>query len=177
MALKGPSHGKRCQGNNTKLQSINVPHKANCCYHSSHCRLKKKKKKKSTSLIPCGKFGWPYLGKATTAARAALPIPNSACGIFVCPNKRYGCQCLGSLTCAQMLVHAIAHEGCTDTVGESALKVDSGRKIPCRTGESNLPQRRAGSKICQLSYIPTKNACSWCGCNVFIEALRMVVHG
>ena len=26
--------------------------------------------------------------------------------------------------------------GCTDTVRESALKVDSGRKIPCRTGES-----------------------------------------
>ena len=41
-----------------------------------------------TSFIPCGKFGLPYLGKATTAAaRAALPIPNSACGIFVCPNK------------------------------------------------------------------------------------------
>ena len=29
-------------------------------------------------------------------------------------------------------------------VTESALKVDSGRKIPCRTWESNLPQRRAG---------------------------------
>ena len=53
-----------------------------------------------------------------------------------------------------MLKHAIAHEGCTDTVGESALKVDSGRKIPCRTGESNLPQRRAGSTL--LSYIPAK---------------------
>ena len=25
--------------------------------------------------------------------------------------------------------------GCTDTVRESALKVDSGRKIPCHTGE------------------------------------------
>ena len=29
--------------------------------------------------------------------------------------------------------------GCTDTVRESAPKVDSGRKIPCLTGESNLP--------------------------------------
>ena len=28
--------------------------------------------------------------------------------------------------------------GCTDTVRESALKVDSGSKISCRTGESNL---------------------------------------
>ena len=53
-----------------------------------------------------------------------------------------------------MLKHAIALEGCTDTVGESGLKVDSGRKIPCRTGESNQPQRRAGPTLCQLSYIP-----------------------
>ena len=45
--------------------------------------------------------------------------------------------------------------GCTDTERESALKVDSGRKIPCRTEESNLPQRRAGPTLYQLSYIPT----------------------
>ena len=31
-----------------------------------------------------------------------------------------------------MLMHAIAHGGCTDTVRQSALEVDSGRKIPCR---------------------------------------------
>ena len=48
-----------------------------------------------------------------------------------------------------------AHEGCTNTMRKSALKVDSGRKIPCRTGESNLPQRRAGPTLYQLSYIPT----------------------
>ena len=30
-------------------------------------------------------------------------------------------------------MHAIAHRGCTDTVRESALKADSGRKIPCRS--------------------------------------------
>ena len=45
--------------------------------------------------------------------------------------------------------------GCTDTVRVSVLKVDSGRKIPCRTEESNLPQRRAGPTLYQLSYIPT----------------------
>ena len=50
-------------------------------------------------------------------------------------------------------MHAITHEGCTDTVRDSAPKVDSGRKIPCRTGESNLPQRRAGSTLYRLSYI------------------------
>ena len=44
----------------------------------------------------------------------------------------------------------------TDTLRESALKVDSGRKIPCRTWESNLRQRcRAGPMLYQRSYIPT----------------------
>ena len=46
------------------------------------------------------------------------------------------------------------HTFLTDTVRESALKVDSGRKIPCRTEESNLPQQRAGPTLYQLSYIP-----------------------
>ena len=108
----------------------------------------------STSFIPCGKLGSPYLGKATAAARAALPVPNSARGIFVCPNKGMVAIFWGSLTCAQMLMHAIAREGCTDTVRESALNVDCGRKIPCRTWEWNLPQRRAGSTLYLLSYIP-----------------------
>ena len=58
----------------------------------------------------------------------------------------------GSLTCKQMLMQAIAHEGCADIVTESALKVDSGRKIPCRTGESNLRQRCAGPTLHQLSF-------------------------
>ena len=62
----------------------------------------------------------------------------------------------GSLSCAQMLVNAC---DCTRGVyghrkRESALKVDSGRKIPCRTGESNLRQRRAGPTLYRLSYIP-----------------------
>ena len=54
-----------------------------------------------------------------------------------------------------MLMHVIAYEGCADTVRESALKADSGRKMPCRNGESNLPQRRASPTLYQLSYIPT----------------------
>ena len=40
----------------------------------------------------------------------------------------YGCQCLGFLTCAQMLMHVIARGGCTDSVKESALKITSRRK-------------------------------------------------
>ena len=45
--------------------------------------------------------------------------------------------------------------GGTNTVRESALKVDSERKIPLGTGESNLLQRDAGPMLYQLSYIPT----------------------
>ena len=50
--------------------------------------------------------------------------------------------------------------GCMDTVRESALKVDSGRKIPCRTGELNLHQQPAGLMLYQLSYIPTPQVCT-----------------
>ena len=44
--------------------------------------------------------------------------------------------------------------GCMDTVRESALKVDFGRRILCHTRESNLPQQRTGPMLCQLSYVP-----------------------
>ena len=36
------------------------------------------------------------------------------------------------------------------------------RKIPCRTGESNLCQRRANLTLYQLSYIPGSRACYSC---------------
>ena len=52
-----------------------------------------------------------------------------------------------SLTCAQMLMHAIAQGAVRTHVRESALEADSGRKIPCRTGESNLRQRRDGPML------------------------------
>ena len=61
----------------------------------------------------------------------------------------------GSLICAQILMHGIAHGGVWDTLRKSALKVDSGRKIPCLTGESNLRRQRAGQMLYPLSYIPT----------------------
>ena len=49
-----------------------------------------------------------------------------------------------------MLMQASAHEGCTDTLRESALEVTLVEKNPHRTGESNLPQRRVGPKLNQL---------------------------
>ena len=40
-----------------------------------------------------------------------------------------------------------------DTIRESALKADSERKIPRRTGESNLGQGHVGPMLCQLNHI------------------------
>ena len=87
-------------------------------------------------------------------SRDRQPTVHSGC-LSVSIIHRTPTWTTGSLPCAQMLMHAIAH-GCVRThVRESALKVDSGRKIPCRTGDSNLPQRRAGPTLYQPSYIPT----------------------
>ena len=44
-------------------------------------------------------------------------------------------------------MHAIAHGGVWTPVTESALKVDSGRKIPGCTGESKLHQRCDGTML------------------------------
>ena len=50
-----------------------------------------------------------------------------------------------------MLMNVTAHVGCANTVRESALKVDSGRKITCRTWESN-PRLYYTMLLCQLNY-------------------------
>ena len=60
------------------------------------------------------------------------------------------------ITSAQMLMHAVAHEGCTDTDRESALKVDYRRQIPSRNGDSKLSQQRAGLTLYPLGYISTQ---------------------
>ena len=44
---------------------------------------------------------------------------------------------------SSLLMHAISHGGCTDTVRESTLKADSERKIFCRIGNSNPSQYSA----------------------------------
>ena len=48
--------------------------------------------------------------------------------------------CVWILKWAQMLMCAMTRKGCTDTVRESAPEVDSGRKIPCSSRDSNLRQ-------------------------------------
>ena len=49
-------------------------------------------------------------------------------------------------------MHAVAHGLVRTHVRESALKVDSGRKILCRTGESNLQALAA----CRSDALPTE---------------------
>ena len=79
-----------------------------------------------------------------------------ACRMFQCFKiHRTLTWITGSLTCAQMLINACdCTRGCTDTVRESAPKVAREKKIPCRTRESNLCQRRVGPMLYQLIYIP-----------------------
>ena len=100
-----------------------------------------------------GKFGLLSPGKASCDSRATQPTVHAGC-FSVSIIHRTLTWITGSLTCAQMLMHAIAHGGVITDVRESALKVGFGRKIPCRTGESNLRQRCAGPMLYQLSYIP-----------------------
>ena len=92
-----------------------------------------------------GKFGLLSLGKASCDIVALRSLRCMLSIFSVSTIHRTLAWTTGSLTCAQMLIHAIAHVGCRDTVRESARTMDSGeRKIPCHTGESNLRQRRAG---------------------------------
>ena len=74
-------------------------------------------------------------------SRATHPTVHTGCfGISII--HRTLTWTTGSVTCAQMFMHAIAHGGVRTYVRESALlKVDSEREIPRGTGESNLPHR------------------------------------
>ena len=76
-----------------------------------------------------------------------------------------------------MLVFAIAHGGCTDTVRESALEVDW-RKIPCRTGDSNLRQYCAwvfSRTLYPLSH--PRTSVSVLGADLLIETARSPSRG
>ena len=95
-------------------------------------------------------------------SRAIQPMVHAGCGCFsVFIIHRTLTRTTGSLTCAKILMHAVAPDRYTDTVRQYALKLDSGRKVPCRTGESNLRQRRAGPTLYELSYIPTHGLVNW----------------
>ena len=47
------------------------------------------------SIHPLGKFGLRDLGEATSATRATLHVPASACSIIMCPNNGIAASVLG----------------------------------------------------------------------------------
>ena len=60
----------------------------------------------------------------------------------------------GSLTCAHMLMHAIAHRNVRTRVRESALKVDSWRKSHAAPGNQTCVSGVMVRCSLQLSYVP-----------------------
>ena len=94
-------------------------------------------------LFFCTKFWSLYLEKATYNSRRNGTTHSYQCVQYFCVSEQwYGCLCLRFLTCAQMLMHAIAHGGCMKTIRESAMTEDCGIKIPCCKGKLNLGQYR-----------------------------------
>ena len=102
----------------------------------------------------CGKFGLLFPGKAS-CDRVTLPQPAVHAGCFsVSIIHRTLTWTTGSLKCAQMLIHTVAHVVYTHrkrVCTESWLW----ERNPLPQGKSNLSQRRAGPTLYQLSYIPT----------------------
>ena len=88
--------------------------------------------------VPCGKVGSPFLAKAQQQQEQRYPAP---VGFFRVSRQSYCYQCLGIFNvCTAVDACNCTWELYADTVRESALKVDSGGGIPCRTGDSNPRQ-------------------------------------
>ena len=112
------------------------------------------------SIVPLGFLQWEFWiafprESQLRQSRSTQPMVHAGC-FSVSIIHRTLTWTTGSLTCAQVLMHAIAHGGCPDTRKRVCTeKVDSERENKlCRTGESNLRQRRDGPMLYQLNYIP-----------------------
>ena len=120
--------------------------------------LLKKKKKKLQLYCPLGmsslgNSGCFPKGNSERQLRYQQPMVHAGCfnvslihsdmdyRIFNMSKDVNTCDCIG---------------GVWTHVGETALKVDFGRKVPYRTEELSLHQRRAGLTLYQLSYIPAQ---------------------
>ena len=76
-------------------------------------------------IIPFGKFGPPYLGKVTVAARVAQPSPTCACWVFLCfrnpPNSDMDYWIftvrMGSFLCVPIHTGGWAHRQRVNTIG------------------------------------------------------------
>ena len=109
-------------------------------------------------IVPVGCLPWEirvaFLGESQLRQSRATRLTVHAECFSVSIIHRTLTWTTGSSACARVNACECT-QGCTDTVRGSALKVDFGRKNPCRTGESNLRHRRAGPTLYQLSYIPS----------------------
>ena len=86
--------------------------------------------------------------RKTSCDRVALPDLGCMLDVFLCFHTPPNCDMDNGIFNVRVDVNDCdCAWGCADNVRESALKVDSGRKIPCRTGESNLRQRRDGPML------------------------------
>ena len=111
-------------------------------------------------IVPMGFFPWeielPSPGKP--AATESRYPSYGACWAFWCLHNPPNSDMDYGIFNVRTDVNACdCAWGCTDTLRESALKADSGRKIPCHTGKTNQHRGRAGPMLYQLNYIPTKS--------------------
>ena len=116
-------------------------------------------------IVPMGFHRWEIRGalpgeNQQRQSRAAPPTVHAGYFSSSRIHRTLTLKTTWSLTCTQIAVNACdCTRGCTDTLRESALKGGSGRNIPCRTGESNLRQRRDGPMLYQLSYTSSHVKC------------------
>ena len=109
-------------------------------------------------ISPMGNSGCLPRGKPA-ATESRYPT-YGACWVFDCFHNPPNSDMDYGIFNVRPYVNACdCTRGCTDTVRESALKVDSGRKISFRTGESNLRRQRAGPMLYQLSHTPSFCCC------------------
>lgn len=71
----------------------------------------------------------------------------------------HGCQCFGFLTCAQMLMHVIAHRGCMNSVQEAT--VQSGSTVKISIPSHCDPGCPSHSRWCWSSRSPTHHQLFW----------------
>ena len=86
-------------------------------------------------IISSGKFGAPYLGKATAASRTGLPSPTSACLVFSCfrnrPNSDMDYRSFNVRTWPFLCVHI--HTGVGHTDSQSAQHLWLGKTLTNRS--------------------------------------------
>ena len=99
------------------------------------------------------KFGLLSPGKAN-CDRSALPNRRCMPDVFnVSTIRRTLIWTKGSLSCAQILMHVIAHRGVRTHVRESAAKVDSGRKKKNPSPHGGI---EPASAACRSDALPTE---------------------